>query len=178
MTPPHPANPGQVSISRQPSHYLLESSLLIPRPLSELSAFFGDPNNLDSLTPPWLNFRILTPQPIDMRVGALIDYQIRIHGIPIRWRTEITAWEPPHRFVDEQLSGPYRLWIHEHTFKEVDGGTLCGDRVAYWPRGGAFAHWLMVRRDILRIFTYRADRLRALFPGPERSPVTFTQSPP
>ena len=155
-----------VSISRQPTHYLLESSLLIPRPLSELTAFFGDPNNLDSLTPPWLNFRILTPQPIDMCVGALIDYQIRIHGIPIRWRTEITAWEPPHRFVDEQISGPYRLWIHEHTFKEVDGGTLCGDRVAYWPRGGAFAHWLMVRRDILRIFTYRADRLRALFPAP------------
>lgn len=155
---------GWITISRQPQYFLLEAQVWLPRPRAELAEFFGNAGNLDALTPSFLNFRILTPQPIDMHVGTLIDYQIRVHGIPIRWRTEITVWEPPARFVDEQITGPYRMWIHEHTFLEQDGGTLCADRIAYWPRGGALANWLLVRKDLQRIFAYRMERLQALFP--------------
>jgi len=98
-----------------------------------------------------------------MKTGTLIDYRIKIHGIPIRWRTEIIAWEPPHRFIDTQLSGPYWLWHHTHTFEEVDGGTLCRDEVRYWPKGGALMNWLFVRGDVERIFSYRQQRLREIF---------------
>jgi ligand-binding SRPBCC domain-containing protein len=98
-----------------------------------------------------------------MYPGALIDYRIRVHGLPIRWRTEITAWNPPHQFVDIQLRGPYTLWHHTHTFAERDGGTLCVDDVRYRPRGGALVNWLFVRRDVERIFHYRQQRLLERF---------------
>ena len=94
----------------------------------------------------------------------LHDYSIRVHGIPIRWRTEITEWQPPHHFVDKQLRGPYTLWHHTHTFEELNGGTLCLGHVRYRPRGGALVHRLFVRRDVERIFTYRQYRLKQLFP--------------
>jgi ligand-binding SRPBCC domain-containing protein len=100
-----------------------------------------------------------------MRPGTLIDYRIRVHGLPIRWRTEITEWNPPHRFVDAQLRGPYTLWHHTHTFEERAGGTLCTDDVRYRPRGGALANWLFVRRDVERIFHYRKLRLTQLLSG-------------
>jgi len=99
--------------------------------------FFAEARNLETLTPPWLKFEVLTPAPIVMRPGTLIDYRIRVHGLPIRWRTEITAWDPPHRFVDVQLHGPYTLWHHTHTFEERDGGTLCLDHVRYCRARGA-----------------------------------------
>ena len=85
----------------------------------------------------------------------MIDYRLRVHGVPVRWRTEITAWEPPHRFVDDQLRGPYRWWHHEHLFEAVDGGTRAVDRVDYAPTGGRLANRLLVQRDLERIFAYR-----------------------
>ncbi|MFM1768209.1 MAG: hypothetical protein RJA22_738 [Verrucomicrobiota bacterium] len=98
-----------------------------------------------------------------MRAGTLIDYRIRIHGFPIRWRTEIQDWSPPHQFVDVQLRGPYLLWHHTHTFEARDGWTLCREVVRYRPFGGALIHRLFVRRDVERIFAFRRDRLAALF---------------
>jgi ligand-binding SRPBCC domain-containing protein len=138
---------------------------LLPQPRAEIFPFFADAANLEALTPPWVNFHIVTPQPIEMRVGALIDYRLRIHGLPVRWRTRITAWEPPFRFIDEQLHGPYRLWVHEHTFEPHAQGTLARDHVQYAPLGGALINRLFVRRDIERIFAYRAEALRRQFPG-------------
>ena len=143
--------------------FTFQSETCVPRPLSEVFPFFAEPRNLQALTPPWLKFQVLTPSPIILRPGALIDYRITVHGLPIRWRTEITEWDPPHRFVDVQLSGPYTLWHHTHTFEERDGGTVCADRVRYRPRGGALIHWLFVRRDVQRIFQYRQQRLNELF---------------
>src|SRR5207244_42295 len=95
----------------------------ISRPVAEIFGFFSDPQRLKDLTPAWLHFRILTPPPIAMQVGAIIEYQIRLYGLPVRWQTEITVWEPPRRFVDLQRRGPYRHWVHEHVFEEVDNGT-------------------------------------------------------
>ena len=149
--------------------YTLHAEQLLPRPRDEVFSFFADARNLEALTPPWLKFEVLTPAPIEMRPGALIDYRIRVHGLPIRWRTEITEWSPPHRFVDVQLSGPYTLWHHTHTFEERDGGTLCRDDVRYRPRGGALMNWLFVDRDVKKIFDFRQERLRAFFPREARS---------
>lgn len=144
--------------------FTLHAELWLPRPRAEVFAFFADAHNLQTLTPPWLKFDVLTPAPIAMRPGALIDYRIRVHGLPIRWRTEITEWSPPRRFEDVQLRGPYTLWHHTHTFAERDGGTLCTDDVRYRPRGGAVMNWLFVRRDVEGIFEYRRERLLQLFP--------------
>jgi len=146
--------------------FTLQTELWLPRPRSEVFPFFAEARNLEILTPPWLKFEVLTPAPIEMRAGALIDYRIRVHGIPIRWRTEITEWQAPCRFVDRQLRGPYTLWHHTHTFEERDGGTLCLDQVRYRPRGGALVNWLFVRRDVDRIFQFRQQRLRQLFISP------------
>lgn len=131
----------------------------LPRPIEEVFDFFSDARNLEALTPPTLRFEILTPSPIRMEVGTLIDYKLRLRGIPIRWRSEITAWEPPHRFVDEQIRGPYRLWAHEHTFAERDGGTLTRDVVKYAVHGGALVNRVFVERDVRKIFEYRTERL-------------------
>ena len=148
------------------NEFTLRAELWLPRPRTEVFPFFAEARNLEILTPSWLKFEVLTPAPIEMRAGALIDYRIRVHGIPIRWRTEITEWQAPHRFVDRQLSGPYTLWHHTHTFEERDGGTLCLDHVRYRPRGGALVNWLFVRRDVDRIFHFRELRLRELFGSP------------
>lgn len=148
-----------MQITRNGKGYKLVSTVQLPRPLEEVFDFFGDAGNLDTLTPPWLHFRILTPLPLEMRVGALIDYTLRLHGLPIRWQTEITAWEPPCRFVDEQRRGPYRHWIHEHRFEERDGGTFVTDEVSYAMAGGPLAQWLLVRRDLTRIFEFRRSTL-------------------
>ena len=142
----------------------------LPRPRDEVFPFFSEAHNLETLTPPWLKFEVLTPPPIVMGSGTLIDYRIKIHGIPIRWRTEIVEWAPPLRFIDVQLRGPYTLWHHTHTFLEQDGGTLCRDDVRYRPRGGALMNWLFVRGDIERIFQYRQKRLAELFPSSKATP--------
>jgi ligand-binding SRPBCC domain-containing protein len=135
----------------------------LPIPRDELFSFFADAANLEALTPPWLKFSIITPVPIAMRPGALIDYRLRVRGVPLRWRTEITAWEPPVRFVDEQIRGPFRRWIHEHRFEPRDGGTLAVDRLRYAVPGGALINWLIVRHDVARIFAFRTAKLRERF---------------
>jgi len=139
------------------------SRLWLPRPLHEVFEFFSNALNLEEITPPLVQFHVTTPQPIEIREGAEIAYRLKIHGIPIRWRSRITFWDPPHRFVDEQLSGPYRAWIHEHTFREESGGTTCEDYVRYAPIGGAIINKLFVERDVKKIFAYRSARLLEIF---------------
>ena len=140
-----------------------KSSVWLPRPLEEVLAFFSDACNLEILTPHWLRFEVLTPRPIDLAVGVTIDYRLRVRGIPIRWRSEITAWEPPRRFVDKQIRGPYRLWHHEHLFREERGGTLAEDRVIYAVPGGALVNRLFVAKDMEKIFAFRSEKLWELF---------------
>ncbi len=145
---------------------IFSTELWLPQPRAEIFPFFGEARNLETLTPPWVRFEVLTPAPIAMRAGTLIDYRIRIHGLPVRWRTEIAVWDPPRRFIDVQIRGPYRLWEHTHRFEEKDGGTLCLDDVRYRPLGGALVDWLFVRRDVEKIFAYRQKRMRELFDAP------------
>lgn len=147
-------------------HHLL-ASVWLSRPIDEVFAFFADAMNLQRITPPFLHFRVLTPPPIAMAKGSRIDYRIALHGIPIRWRTEITAWEPPFRFIDEQLKGPYSLWRHEHTFRAEGGGTRCDDHVIYDAPGGPLIHALLVRPDLERIFRFRQRTMLEIFGGRE-----------
>ncbi len=137
--------------------------LTLHKPLAEVFDFFARAANLERLTPDWLRFEILTPGPIEMKVGAQIDYRIKWRGIPMRWRTEIEAWDPPRRFVDRQLRGPYRLWRHEHLFETRGYGTAVIDQVEYAPFGGAIANRLAVARDVRRIFRYRHQALQHIF---------------
>lgn len=156
--------------------YELATTAWLPRPVDEVFGFFGDASNLNLLTPPWLHFEILTPAPIPMHVGALIDYRIRLRGIPMTWRTRISQWEPGRRFVDEQVRGPYLEWIHSHSFEPVDGGTSMTDSVRYRVPGGAVVNALFVQRDVSRIFRYRLDALRGVFdcpPSPRDVDVVF-----
>ena len=146
----------------------LERQQFVPRPRDEVFAFFAEAQNLEMLTPAFLNFRLLTPLPLDMRSGTLIDYRIRLGRVPMRWRTRIETVEAPTRFVDVQLSGPYRTWHHVHEFQDTPGGTLVIDRVTYaLPFGfmGALAHRLFVRHALQRIFDYRQQRLAEIFPA-------------
>jgi ligand-binding SRPBCC domain-containing protein len=140
-----------------------QDELVLPVPLDQVFSFFADARNLEKLTPPWLSFEVLTGGPITMAAGTLIDYRIRWRGVPLRWRTEIEAWEPPHRFVDRQIRGPYRLWRHEHLFIDRGNGTSIIDRVEYAPIGGVIAQRLVVARDVKRIFAYRHGVLRRDF---------------
>ena len=140
-----------------------QSQFWLPLPPEELFPFFADAANLDVITPSWLNFMVVTPPPIKMREGALIDYKLRVRGIPLRWRTRINVWQPPHRFVDEQLRGPYRQWIHEHTFEARDGGTLARDVVHYAVPLDFIAHRWLVRPDVEKIFAFRQEALRNRF---------------
>lgn len=142
-----------------------QSEVWLPLPPEELFPFFADAANLDAITPPWLNFQIVTRPPIEMREGALIDYKLRVRGIPLRWRTRINVWCPPHRFEDEQIHGPYRQWIHEHTFEARDGGTLARDQVRYAVPFDFIAHRWLVRPDVEKIFTFRQEALRGRFGG-------------
>lgn len=166
------------------NHHTIDTSVVLPGSLAAVFPFFAAAENLEAITPPWLNFKILTPSPVRMQVGALIDYQIKIHGVPVRWRTRIAVWEPPYRFVDEQIKGPYRRWWHEHTFEEVSSGVSAGasggvagsggpavlakDHVEYAVPGGPLepiVHSLFVKNDVRRIFDYRQETLRKLFAG-------------
>ncbi|QDT53089.1 hypothetical protein Pan44_11040 [Caulifigura coniformis] len=137
--------------------WLLETDLWVPQQRETVFSLFADAFQLEAITPPWLNFEVITPRPIAIAAGTRIDYRLRLHGIPIRWQSEITVWEPPFRFVDEQRRGPYRWWRHEHVFEELDGGTVCHDRVEYGVPGGWLANRLFVERDVKRIFEYRRE---------------------
>jgi ligand-binding SRPBCC domain-containing protein len=140
----------------------IDSDIWLPRPLDEVFAFFSNAANLELLTPPWLHFRILTPKPIAMHDGTLIDYSIRVHGIPISWQSEITNWNPPHRFVDVQRRGPYKQWVHTHSFEDVDGGTRVSDSVEF-DVPFAFAAGWFVKRDVEKIFAFRTEALQKRF---------------
>lgn len=151
-----------------PRTYRLERTLRVARPLGEVFAFFADAANLEAITPGFLRFRILTPTPIPMRAGARIDYQLSLFGVPLRWRSRITAWEPGVRFVDEQESGPYAVWRHEHAFQADGEATLVRDRVEYaLPLGvmGRVVRALFVARTLERIFDHRAEAIRRLLEG-------------
>jgi len=138
-------------------NHLLETDFHIPRPTEDVFAFFADAANLERITPPELRFRILTPLPIAMRTGALIEYQLQLLAIPFRWTTRITIWDPPFQFVDEQLRGPYAVWVHRHSFEADTAGTVIRDRVEYrlplLPLGEIA--YPVVRRQLERIFSYR-----------------------
>ena len=154
-------NPRQAASDR-----VFAASQWVPTPLDETFAFFAEARNLERITPPFLRFRIVTPAPIPMRVGTLIDYRLRLRGIPVRWRTEITAWDPPRSFTDMQVRGPYRKWVHRHDLVEENGGTRVDDTVTYAVPGGALVDRLIVRPDLDRIFGYRRSAIRELLGGP------------
>lgn len=137
--------------------------LWLPQSRDKVFAFFADAQNLDLITPPWLHFRTVTPGAGEMRVGTVMDHRLWLHGFPLHWRSKITIWDPPARFVDEQVRGPYRLWIHEHRFEEQNGGTLVHDHVRYAVVFDFLIHQLFIRPDIERIFTYRQEKLREIF---------------
>ena|SRR5579863_2895006 len=147
--------------------YILERKQWLPRPIVEVFTFFSRPENLQVITPPWLDFRMVkTPE--TLQAGSLIRYRLRWRGLPIRWTTEISEWNPPHGFVDREVAGPYALWNHEHMFSPDNGGTMMHDRVSYalpFAWFGQVAHGMLVKRDVERIFDFRAETMRRLFPA-------------
>ena len=149
--------------------YRLRAEMIVDLPREQVFNFYSDAMQLERITPPWLNFSVLTPLPIEMREGLLLDYRLKLHQIPIRWQTEICVWEPSVRFVDQQVKGPYKRWYHEHTFEDIEdiedieGKTLVRDNVHYIPRGGKLIHRFMVQPDLEKIFRFRQDRLSEIF---------------
>lgn len=150
--------------------HVLERSQRVKATPARAFDFYANALNLKPMTPPWLHFRLLTPRPITMQAGTLLDYRLRLHGVPIRWQTRIEVWEPPFHFFDTMVRGPYSLWEHTHTF-EPDGDDACTihDRVRYAiPLGplGELAHRLFVRRDLERIFDFRREAFAAHLSAP------------
>lgn len=161
-----------------PNQMRLPTRIWLPSPVSDLFAFFADAANLESITPPWLRFRISRPRPIEMSAGTLIDDRLRLHFVPIRWQSENSVWEPPLRFVDRQLRGPYRMWEHTHTFKPANGGTLVRDDIDYAAPGGPVVERFLVRPDLRRIFEYRHQRLHEFFgDSPEPTAIQPMREP-
>ena len=148
--------------------HVLRRSQRLAKPADEVFPFFADALNLERITPPWLDFGVLTPAPIEMRAGARISYRLRLHGMALNWHTEIVTWQPPNRFVDVQRSGPYALWHHTHVFEPACDGSIMHDVVRYGlPLGplGSLAHLVLVRRDLERIFDFRCDAVTELLDG-------------
>lgn len=147
--------------------HILHREQTINLPLVEVFSFFSDAGNLEKITPPQLRFRILTPRPIKMEEGALIDYRLSLHGLPFKWRTLITRWEPPYCFTDEQLRGPYALWRHTHMFYEIEGQTVMTDKVEYQLPFQPFGEMALpiVRKQINGIFDYRSQVLSEYLEG-------------
>jgi hypothetical protein len=148
------------------AEYVLQRQQFIRAPLGDVFDFFSDARNLERITPDWLHFRVLTEDPTEMKVGTRIRYRLRIAGVPVGWDTCITRWEPGKAFVDRQERGPYRLWIHTHTFQPIGGGVLMDDVVRYTlPFGllGRLAHALWVRGALAQIFDYRFERTGEIF---------------
>lgn len=146
-----------------------QAETVLPAPLDRVFPFFSDAANLGRITPPSLGFQILTPSPITMQEGTLIDYRINLHGIPMKWRTLISKWNPPHDFVDEQLRGPYRAWIHHHEFTALPNGrTRMRDTVHYSLPFAPFSAVALpfVRHEITGIFAFRQKVMSEFFPEP------------
>lgn len=153
--------------------HLFEQVVLVPRNREEVFSFFSDPRNLELLTPSFLRFRFTREPPVRVKVGSLLDYRLRLYGVPLSWQSRIEVLEPPRRFVDLQTRGPYALWRHTHTFEETaPSATLMTDRVEYAiPFGplGEIARVLLVERSLREIFDFREKKLRELFgAAPER----------
>jgi ligand-binding SRPBCC domain-containing protein len=146
----------------------------LPVARDKVFAFFANAGNLDAITPSWLHFHVVTPERLTLQAGALFDYRLRVHGLPMRWQSEITVWEPPRRFVDVQRRGPYRRWVHEHCFADRDGGTLIRDKVEYavpgWLLEPLVNRWL-VAPDLRKIFAHRQARIVELMCSPSPSSV-------
>ncbi len=145
--------------------YIFESELFVPAPITQVFDYFSRAENLEKITPSFLGFKITTPLPIAMKPGTIIDYKLRIHGVPIKWRTRIEQWEPGVRFVDTQVKGPYKFWHHTHEFSAVEGGTLMKDRVRYVPPFGILGrmiHPFLIRPDVEKIFAHRKSVLKTL----------------
>lgn len=148
--------------------YRLDRSQVVPQSLNDVFPFFANAGNLELLTPKFLHFRLLTPLPICMKLGTLIDYRLQLFSFPFHWRTRIEVFEPGRCFTDVQVSGPYRRWRHLHEFTTVPEGTLVHDVVDYeLPLGplGALAHVVFVRRTLEKIFDYRKEQIRTIFGG-------------
>lgn len=148
--------------------HFLKSQIQINKPIGEVFQFFSKAENLNLLTPPELNFKIITPLPIVLNCGAIIDYRIQLSGFPFSWKTEITKWNPPNQFVDTQLQGPYQTWIHEHKFESKDGYTIMHDLVEYKAKGWIFEpliHRFFVAKRVKKIFAYRTLQINRLFNG-------------
>ena len=148
--------------------HVLRREQRLEAPPETVFPFFADARNLETITPPLLRFRLLTPDPVAMGVGTFLQYALRIHGVPVRWDTLIQEWEPPSRFVDVQVRGPYRLWHHTHELEPDGDGTLMRDTVRYAIGFGPFgevARRAVIERDLEAIFRFRAERVPALVPG-------------
>lgn len=144
--------------------YQFNAEQILPQPREKVFPFFADPRNLERITPPWLNFSIISTD-FNMRAGLILDYRLKLHGIPLRWQSEITVYDPPNRFVDEQRRGPYRLWRHEHIFIPHGQHTRMLDNVTYAFWGSWLLHSLWVRRDLEKIFSYRRKVIAELLTG-------------
>jgi hypothetical protein len=155
-----------MKITKSGNEYVLEAEQWVPRPLEELFPFFAKAENLETLTPKFLGFRVLKMSTPAIEKGTLIDYRIKVHGVPMGWTTLIEEWTPGKSFVDTQLKGPYSFWHHTHSFESKDGGTMLRDRVRFrLPLGflGDFFGGWLVRRDVTEIFAYRRATIERLF---------------
>lgn len=146
-----------------PTPFRLQEQQWVDQPIERVFAFFAEPGNLQKITPPWMSFRLVSCSTPAIEEGTILEYALRVRGLPMKWVSQITVWEPPFRFVDEQLHGPYRRWHHEHTFEDHGARTLIGDQVDYAVPGGRLVEKFLVRRDIAKIFRYRTETLAAQF---------------
>jgi ligand-binding SRPBCC domain-containing protein len=148
--------------------YNFKTEMIIPDNLDNVFSFFSAAENLQAITPPWLHFRILTPTPLKIEPGHIIDYKLSLYGFPFKWKTRITLWDPPNQFIDEQIRGPYRKWVHHHLFEPRGDHTCMRDQVTYEiPVFSEVINNLFVNRNVTRIFNFRRRRINELF---SRSP--------
>ena len=152
-----------VVITKNNGGWLLETEVVLNAPLKEVFPFFAEARNLELITPSFLEFKVVSEGKIDMRVGTEINYRLKLHKIPISWKSEITQWDPPNLFCDEQRRGPYRYWVHHHEFIEKEAKTIARDKVRYSVYGGELIHRFFVKSDVEKIFRYRQEKLQSIF---------------